>query len=84
MLHSHKEHLEAGKIVMNSKGVIGFKPRKTGKATSFCKRASSNLNNFSTFSDYTKKGDVCCSTCEKAYKELVTEVKRFRKIKSEQ
>ena len=84
MLHSHKEHLEAGKIIMNSKGVIGFKPRKTGKATSFCRRATSNLNNFNSFSTYVKQGGTCCATCEKAYKELVTEVNRLRKLKSEQ
>jgi|TARA_R110000764_G_scaffold229620_1_gene320547 hypothetical protein len=82
MLHSHIQHLEAGRITMNSKGLIAFKPRKTGKATSFCKRAASNLNGFNSFSDYVREGYTCCKTCEKAYNEMVIEVKRLRQSKA--
>ena len=81
MLHSHKEHLQIGRIkVRDRDGLIYFKATFTGKASSFCKRADSYLNDFNDFHKYVIDGNAnLCKTCMKKYKELKQEVIELRK-----
>jgi|AntAceMinimDraft_17_1070374.scaffolds.fasta_scaffold125570_2 predicted Ser/Thr protein kinase len=78
MLHSQKEHLQKGKIIKREDGTIYFKATFTGKPSSFCKRADSYLNNFSTFHRMIKENVNCCKTCTKKYEELKKELIKLR------